>query len=176
MISKTFQHGLMGLGGIVIVNIGLALQWIPVPTPKSTTQPIADNWRNLELAQPINYQAFIDAIRQKKAWREPPPPPAPAPPPPPAPPVKPAPVKPAAPPKPEIVRDWQVRGIVKEGKERFALISLVIDKQPKIKRYAQSDVLPDGSVIEKITDNRVEIVQNGTPEIICLYLQNPTKK
>jgi hypothetical protein len=171
MISKTFQHGLMGLGGIVFINIGLALQWIPTPTPKSTAQPVTDNWQNLELPQPVNYQALIETIRQKNAWREPPPPAAP-------PPVAapPAPVKPAEPPKPEIIRDWQVRGIVKEGKERFALISLVIDKQPKINRYAQSDVLPDGSVIEKITDNRVEIVQNGTPEIICLYLQNPLQK
>lgn len=171
MISKTLQYGLMALGGIVIINMGLALQWISAPTPKSTSQPIQDNWRNLELPQPINYQIFVDTIRQKKAWRDPPPPlmaaattPAtgtPA-----------APVKPAEPPKPEIVRDWQLRGIVKEGKTRFALL---IDKEQKIKRYTQSDVLPDGSVIERIDDNMVEIVQNGTPETICLYLQNPPK-
>jgi hypothetical protein len=168
MISKTLQYGLMGFGGIMIINIGLALQWIPAPTPKSTTQPITDNWRNLELPQPVNYQAFIDTIRQKKAWREPPSsattPTATG---------APATAKPAEPPKPEIVRDWQVRGIVKEGKQRFALL---IDKEQKIKRYAQSDVLPDGSVIEKIHDSMVEIVQNGTPETICLYLQNPPKK
>jgi hypothetical protein len=171
MISKTFQHGLIGLGGIVIINIGLASQWIPAPTPKSTTQPVTDNWRNLELEQPVNYQVLIETIRQKKAWREPPSSATAQ-----AAGASGAPIKPAEPPKPEIVRDWQVRGIVKEGKTRFALISLVIDKQPKINRYAQSDVLPDGSVIEKIDDNRVEIVQNGTPEIICLYLQNPSKK
>ncbi len=173
MISKTFQYGLMGVGGIMIINIGLASQWISAPTPKSTTQPVTDNWRNLELPQPVNYQALIDTIRQKKAWREPPPPPVP---PPPAPVAPPTPVKPASPPKPEIVRDWQVKGIVKEGKEKFALISLVIDKQPKIKRFAQFETLPDGSVIEKIHDSMVEIVQNGTPEIICLYLQDPSKK
>jgi hypothetical protein len=168
MISKTFQYSLIGLGGITLINIGLAWQWISSPTPKSSAQTTTDNWRNLELPQSINYQALIDTIRQKKAWREPPPsagspsaPNAPA-----------APVKPAEPPKPEIVRDWHLRGIVKEGKQRFALL---IDKEQKIKRYAQLDVLPDGSVIEKITDNMVEIVQNGTPETICLYLQNPIK-
>lgn len=172
MISKTFQYTLFGVGGIILINIGLALQWLPSPTPKSSAQTTTDNWRNLELPQPVNYQAFIDIIRQKKAWREPPPPAnaapnagTPA-----------APVKPAEPPKPEIVRDWQLRGIIKEGKEKFALISLVIDKQPKIKRFALLETLPDGSVIEKITDNMVEIVQNGTPETICLYLQKPTKK
>jgi len=171
MISKTFQYGLMGVGGIMIINIGLASQWISAPTPKSTTQPVTDNWRNLELPQPVNYQALIDTIRQKKAWREPPTSAAPQ-----ATGAPAAPVKPATPPKPEIVRDWQVKGIVKEGKEKFALISLVIDKQPKIKRFAQFETLPDGSVIEKIHDSMVEIVQNGTPEIICLYLQDPSKK
>ncbi len=167
MISKTFQYSLIGLGGIVLINIGLAWQWISSPTPKSSAQTTTDNWRNLELPQPVNYQALIDTIRQKKAWREPPPPPAPL-----AAGTPAAPIKPAEPPKPEIVRDWHLRGIVKEGKQRFALL---IDKEQKIKRYAQLDVLPDGSVIEQITDNMVEIVQNGTPETICLYLQNPIK-
>lgn len=167
MISKTFQYALLGLSGITLINIGLAWQWIVSPTPKSSAQATHDNWRNLELPQPINYQAFIDVMRQKKAWREPPPPAIPAPN------APAAPVKPAEPPKPEIVRDWQLRGIIKEGKQRFALL---VDKEQKIKRYAQSDILPDGSMIEKIHDSMVEIVQNGTPESICLYLQHPPKK
>ncbi len=165
MISKTFQYALIGLSGIVLINIGLAWQWISSPTPKASAQTINDNWRNLELPQPVNYQVLIDVIRQKKAWREPSPPPT-------SPSAPNAPVSPAEPPKPEIVRDWQLRGIIKEGKQRFALL---IDKEQKIKRYAQSAVLPDGSVIEKIGDNVVEIVQNGTPETICLYLQKSAK-
>jgi hypothetical protein len=165
MISKTFQYILLGLSGIAVLNIGLALQWIDSPSPKLSTQVLSDNWQALELPKPVNYQAFIDIVHQKQAWREPPPSTTP-----PTAGASPAPVKPATPPKPEIVRDWQVRGIVKEGKQRFALL---IDKEQKIKRYTQADVLPDGSVIEQIDDSRVEIVQNGTPEIICLYLQNP---
>lgn len=169
MISKTFQYSLIGLSGITLINIGLAWQWILPPPLTSSPQLTTDNWRNWELPQPLNYQAFIDTIRQKKAWREPPPsvglPPASN--------VPAAPVKPAEPPKPEIVRDWHLRGIVTEGKQRFALI---IDKEQKIKRYAHLDILPDGSSIEKITDNSVEIIQHGTPEIICLYLQDMTKK
>ncbi|MEY3220939.1 MAG: hypothetical protein RIT27_2296 [Pseudomonadota bacterium] len=167
MISKTLQYSLLGLAGLVIINASLAFQMISSPTPKSNALPVADNWQMSELQQPTDYKAFFEVIRQKKAWREPPPPP---PPPPTGTPPPPPPVKPAAPPKPEIVRDWEIRGIVKENKTRFVLI---LDKEKKIKRYAKLDELPDGSIIETINDNMIEIVQNGTPETICLYLQNP---
>lgn len=170
MISKTLQYSLLGLAGIVIINASLAFQMIASPTPKLSAPPVADNWKVSELSQPVNYQEFIDIIRKKKAWREPPPPP----PPPTAITKQPAaPVKPAAMPKPEIVRDWEIRGIVKENKTRFVLI---LDKENKIKRYTKLETLPDGSVIESISDNKIEIIQDGTPETICLYLQTPATK
>ena len=158
MISKTLQYSLLGLAGIVIINASLAFQMIASPTPKLSAPPVADNWQISELQQPTDYKVFLDVVRKKKAWREPPPPP-----PPPAANAKQpaAPVKPAAMPKSEIIRDWEIRGIVKEN---------------KIKRYAKLETLPDGSVIESISDNKIEIIQDGTPETICLYLQTPATR
>jgi len=170
MISKTLQYSLLGLAGIVIINASLALQMIASPTPKLNAPPVADNWQISELQQPTDYKVFLDVVRKKKAWREPPPPP-----PPPAANAKQpaAPVKPAAMPKSEIIRDWEIRGIVKENKTHFVLI---LDKENKIKRYAKLETLPDGSVIESISDNKIEIIQDGTPETICLYLQTPATR
>jgi hypothetical protein len=69
----------------------------------------------------------------------------------------------------QVPGSWQLKGVVREGEQYFALISSGKGKKAKIIRYKQGDTLPDNTILTKIDAKGIWVGLDADGEQIRLY-------
>lgn len=153
------KHLIISLIGVSALTGGLAFWLVQIPQLSPITAHADDPWQLPTLSNPDNLQKIYFKLRSKlKPWKE-------------------KKTKSKAPPKPKAATtpttstskkvEWQLVGIVQEGRQRFAL--LLNKATNKVNRYAVGNALPEGTQLLTIRDDFVEISQEGKTKTVHLY-------
>ena len=157
-LKLMLKHLIISLISVSALTGGLAFWLVQIPQLKPTTAHADDPWHLPTLSNPDHLQDVYFKLRSKlKPWKE-------------------KKTKSKAPPKPKAATtptttskkaEWQLVGIVQEGRQRFAL--LLNKATNKVNRYAVGNALPEGTQLLTIRDDFVEISQEGKTKTVHLY-------
>lgn len=153
------KHLIISLIGISGLTGALAFGLVQIPQLESSTDHANDPWHLPTLSNPAHLQKLYFKLgRELKPWKE----------------KKTKQKKAQAKPKPPTTAtktskkvEWQLVGIVDEGRQRFAL--LLNKSTHKVNRYAVGNALPEGRQLLTIRDDFVEISQEGKTKTVHLY-------
>ncbi|HIE02995.1 MAG TPA: hypothetical protein EYP59_22395 [Thiotrichaceae bacterium] len=153
------KHLIISLIGVSALTGGLAFWLVQIPQLEPTSAHADDPWHLPTLSNSDHLQKIYFKLRGKlKPWKE-------------------KKTKSKASPKPKAPTtpttstskkaQWQLVGIVQEGRQRFAL--LLNKSTNKVNRYAVGSALPEGTQLLTIRDDFVEISQAGKTKTVHLY-------
>jgi hypothetical protein len=152
------KHIIISVVGVSALTGGLAFWLVQVPEVKHTTSQADAPWNLPTLSNPDHLQEVYYKLRRKlNPWKEQ---------------KTKSKVKPKVkvstrPTKTSKKIQWQLVGIVEEGRQRFAL--LLNKSTNKINRYLVGSVLPEGKKLVTIRDDFVEISEAGKIKTMHLY-------